>query len=149
MMTHRDLTDAIAELGAVCVRSATVEIVKGEGMRTVKPALFARKCDHENCVHVLRTEEGPQRHEGPRWFILPEGAAELLAEDKLSGTVSDKWATLPGDPVLMPAWWSPERRKAWRDPVSGNVIPEASNVHFGPAWVRITADLETGEELAL
>lgn len=52
----------------------------------------------------------------------------------------------------MPAWWSPEQRFAYRSRTTGYVYPPFTGqgqdpASCYPAFERITADLETGEEV--
>ena len=120
------------------------------GAQEVAPRVYAHLCDHENCTAM---GIGPQSHEGPRWFILPPGAMELLAEDLRTGTTSQGWCSLKGDPVMLPAWWSPDRQYACVDECHGTPCP------YSPAdpckacddecdrTARITCDLTTGAEI--
>lgn len=143
------LQRAIDQLGAVCVRLGIEEtIIGGDGKgpnvtSTVQHALYAYHSDDVKgyCIATapqLENLYAAREGRGPRPNLMPFCQA------------------------IMPAWWSPEQRAAIRW-VKGEPTPfadtesakrsrenqiVASEGALGPAAVVITADLETGEEIA-
>lgn len=52
--------------------------------------------------------------------------------------------------VRMPMWWTPENRHAYRDQRDGTIVRESAlptPPPLGPQWKRITADIQTGDEV--
>jgi hypothetical protein len=143
--TSDALQRAIDYLGAVCVRPGIKEtIMGGDGRgpnrtRQVRQALYARR-------------EAPS----VPYEIIPAAILREYTPERIA-CFSRRDRQFCGI-VTMPAWWSPEQRFAWRitSPTgkltycAGEPGPGIrSDIQVGRGTLeRITADLETGAEIA-
>jgi hypothetical protein len=134
--TQDALQRAIDYLGAVCVRPGIKEtIIGGDGRgadrtRVVREALYARR----ECASVP-------------YEIIPGAILREYTPERIA-TFGHRDRQFCGI-VTMPAWWSPEQRFKWRSLSGGTVIADALIGEEAKAYCeRITADLETGEEVS-
>ena len=85
-----------------------------------------------------------------RWHTFYEATLAKFAEGPLNHFRYQ--VTIGRAFVLMPLWWSPEQRFAWRSYNDGSIRTGPPKGRRGqlaaiPPFQRITADLETGEEI--
>src|SRR5580704_755080 len=105
----------------------------------------------------------------PLRAAIEQLGAQMAAPDRYAYTFGDHWVVATGEelvsaiefrpilpgPKAMPAWWSPERREVMRCAVCGIRHQHGPSGCWGFGRIhkrshkceRITADLETGDEV--